>query len=291
MLEQVRLRDLGRLVEVLVTLALAIVVATQLWQTGWHAFAPLALAGPLFWLVFALDYLHGPVLAWFILRRRLPINRTAAAPILGREALNALLIPYSGDALLYRWARGAGFAPGKVFAVLKDSAIASALAGSLVTLALVIPLQEELGSALGLSPTVLALSLAALCAIPAAAMLVNRALGQPPLADLPFLLTMHMIRAIANTGLIALMWALLLPEIPLATWLLLAAARAAVARLPFVAQKDLALAALTLVLLPGAEQVAAVTALTGGLLTLTHGLVWLWSAYGSRAMARPAAAR
>jgi hypothetical protein len=83
--------------------------------------------------------------------------------------------------------------------------------------------------------------------------------------------------------LLALMWHFALPAVPLGLWLLLAATRLLVSRLPLVPNKDLLFANLAIVLIGQGDAVSRLVAFTAALTLLVH--VALLAAMGLYALA------
>jgi hypothetical protein len=65
------------------------------------------------------------------------------------------------------------------------------------------------------------------------------------------------LRVLATTGLTVLLWRLALPEVALGVWLLLAALRLLVARLPFLTNKDLVFANLAFLVIGRETEIGA----------------------------------
>jgi hypothetical protein len=64
-------------------------------------------------------------------------------------------------------------------------------------------------------------------------------------ADLVYVFTVHTLRILVGTGLNALVWHLILPQVSIGSWLLLSTIRLLLSRLPLLPNKDLAFAAIT----------------------------------------------
>ena len=226
---------------------------------------------PAFWLVFALYYL-GPVLAdWVIFRRLWGIPASGLFALTRKYVGNEILLGYIGEAYFYIWARDRVPMTGSPFGAVKDSAILSATVGnavSLVLLALAFPVLGRID--VGASGHALYLSLAFLVASSGAVLLFRRRLFSLPARELRFVATVHLARSITVIGLAGLMWHLALPGIWLGWWVLLAALRQLLSRLPFLPNKDIAFAALAALIVGGRTEIAALLTMIAGLLLLTH---------------------
>ncbi len=80
----------------------------------------------------------------------------------------------------------------------------------------------------------------------------------------------HAVRIIFTTAAIALMWHLLLPDVDFRWWLLLAAGRLLISRLPFLPNKDIMFAALAITIIGHDSEIAELIALITSLLLMTH---------------------
>jgi hypothetical protein len=226
---------------------------------------------PAFWLVFALYY-FGPVLAdWVIFRRLWGIPASGLFALTRKYVGNEILLGYIGEAYFYIWARDRVKMAGSPFGAVKDAAILSALVGnavSLVLLALAFPVLGRID--IGADGHALYLSLAFLVASSGAVLLFRRRLFSLPAPALRFVATVHLVRSVAVIGLAGLMWHLALPGIWLGWWVLLAALRQLLSRLPFLPNKDIAFAALAALIVGGQTEIAALLTMIAGLLLLTH---------------------
>ncbi|MBV9749350.1 MAG: hypothetical protein JO157_11090 [Acetobacteraceae bacterium] len=264
-----------RLITLNITAALVAIVIVKLHALGLAVFAPLGRVGAVFWLVFVADYLLTPAAERVIYRWRWGRRGEILPTLLQKQAANALLIPYSGETLLFAWARRNGVATKAAFAAVKDVALLSALAGSMGTIGLAAVGAGPLSKALGLSPAAMLASVGLLCSAPVLGLLINRSLSTDGMHKAPRIAAVQLARVMLNVGLVALMWRLLWPQVPASTWLMLSSGRLVVTRLPLIPQRDVALAAFTLVLLPGQQALTSAATITGALLMLAHVLVWV----------------
>ena len=226
---------------------------------------------PAFWLVFALYY-FGPVLAdWVIFRRLWGIPASGLYALTRKYVGNEILLGYIGEAYFYIWARDRVKMAGSPFGAVKDSAILSATVGnavSLVLLALAFPVLGRID--VGASGHALYLSLAFLVASSGAVLFFRRRLFSLPARELRLVAVVHLVRAVGVILLAGLMWHLALPGIWLGWWVLLAALRQLLSRLPFLPNKDIAFAALAALIVGGQTEIAALLTMIAGLLLLTH---------------------
>jgi hypothetical protein len=226
---------------------------------------------PAFWLVFACYYL-GPVLAeWLIFRRLWRIPASGLLALTRKFVGNELLFGYLGEAYFYIWARGRASMTGSPFGAIKDVAILSAVVGNVVTLAMLAiayPIFTRLDA--GTGGRTLYLSMAVLVASSLAVFLFRRRLFGLPGSELRFIASVHLARVLAVILLAGLMWHLALPGIWLGWWVLLAALRQLLSRLPFLPNKDLAFAGLAALIAGGQSDVVALLTMIAGLQLIAH---------------------
>ncbi len=262
----------GKWLSIAISVAVTVLVAYTLRGTDWSIIWPALTSSGLFWVVFAANYVHAPAAEALIFGRAWNTTEGLLAALFRKQTINALLVSYAGDALLLDWAHRRGIA---AFSAIKDSAILSGLVGSVATFLLVLPVWTPLSVALGLAPSSLLGSIGILAAIPLAALARRDLIFSASTKELCRIGAIHAARAFTNIVLVALCWHLLLPSAPIASWLMLAAARMVVSRLPLVPNKEIAAAAVAVAMFPGKPEVAGVIAATGVVLTFVHAAVWV----------------
>jgi hypothetical protein len=237
-------------------------------------FAKLWLAlptNPSFWIAFVAYYLALPASEWVIYRRLWGIPATGFGALLRKLVSNELLLGYSGELSFYAWARRKMGLATTPFAAIKDVSINSAIAGNVVTLAMIaLAWPSMILLHFGPAPREIALSAGILLLISVAALLFKRRLFSLPPADLRFVFGMHMARLAVTTLLSGVIWHSALPDVPLSLWVLLAALQLLVTRLPFVPNKDLVFAGLAMFVVGHDSQVAALIGIVAALILITH---------------------
>jgi hypothetical protein len=226
---------------------------------------------PLFWMVFAVSYLAGPLSEWVIFRRLWEIGPRAMGALVRKLVYNELLVGYLGEVYFYTWARKHLTLRGSPFGAVKDVAVLSAVIGNVVTLAFLaaaFPLLEMLP--LGGYGETIAWSLAFVIGTSLAAMLWRKSIFSLTRKELVFVAGVHLARILSTTALSALLWHLVLPETPLVLWLVLATLRLLISRLPFVPNKDVVFAGVAVLALGKDVEVAALMALMASLILATH---------------------
>lgn len=204
---------------------------------------------PFFWLVFAAYYLATPAVDFLIFRRlwRLPVSGFGA---LTRKFVgNEILLGYIGELHFYSWARARLRMVAAPFAAVKDVAILSAVAGNLVTLAVLAAAYPFLGKLhLGLAPHTIMLAVATTLGTSLVLLAFRGRLLTLAPRELAFVGAAQLGRVLLTTLLPALLWHLVLPGVALGWWLLLAALRLLLSRLPLLPNKDLVFAGLAVLL-------------------------------------------
>lgn len=251
-------------------LAVGLVAAAvlQLRGASAEALAMLLTLPPAVWGVFVLLYLVQPVADFVIYRRLWRLPGRGFAVMLRKVVINEIVFGYSGELYFYLWARrrpGLSDAP---FGAVKDVNLLSAL-GANVLLLILLPI-----AALGLHETDLARQFGpgvwpglAIVVASFGVLLFARRVFSLTGAELTYVAAIHAVRLAAYTGLTLLLWALALPDVPLAVWLALVTGRLLLARLPFLTNKDLVFANLLLILF-GAGSPSALLLATLALATL-----------------------
>jgi len=228
-----------------------------------------------FWSLFAISYLIGPAADWFIFRRVWGVGASAFGALTRKLIYNEMLVGYLGEVYFYGWARHNLKFVTTPFGAVKDVAVLSAFAGNVTTLGFLalalpfvslLPLQDHV--------TAIGFSLAFLIGTSLVIMLLRSSLFSLERKELSMIFAVHLSRIIATTILSAALWHLILPDVALAWWLLLATIRLLISRLPFVPNKEVVFAAIAVLAL-GEVEISALMALMAGLILATHMVVGL----------------
>jgi hypothetical protein len=229
---------------------------------------------PLFWLVFVATYVLGPVMDWIILRRIWGLGLGAFPALLRKQAANEVVLGYSGDAQLYVWARRTLGPEGRPFETLRDVAVTSALAGNLVTLAMLVlnaPIVQ--GLAKGTLFNTLLISTATIVLSSLAIFFFRRIVFALPPRQLAMTIIVHTIRILLSLVLTALLWKLLLPSVSMTALFLVGTLRMMMSRLPFVPAREALLAPLIVALLGDSAGLAGAVLFVATLMLAAHVVV------------------
>lgn len=227
---------------------------------------------PLFWAVFIVFYLQAPVLEWVIFHKlwNIPFGSGVAA-LVRKLVSNELVLGYLGEAQFYAWARARGTIAAAPFGAVKDVAILSALTGNAVTLIMLVFAWPLIASGqLGLPTREVFLSLGVVLLTSCAILLFRKKLFSLDRRDLWFITAVHIVRTILFILLSALLWHLILRQVSLGLWLVLATLRMLVSRLPLLPNKDIVFAGIAVFLLGHDLEIAALMTLMAGITLASH---------------------
>ena len=271
LIDNLRGSRLAALFSALVSLALLIAIALEIRGMDLGRIVDMIPASPLFWLVFVAWYVAGPASEWIIYRRLWRIPGWGFGALLRKMVSNELLLGYLGEAQFYAWARSRTHLTATPFGAIKDVAILSAFCGNLVSiamLALALPLLSEVASGGGMRSAFVSLGVVLVSSF--LMLLLRHRLFSLPGPDLRFIALVHFARCAAKAGLGALLWYLVLPQVPVTLWLVLSTLRLLVSRLPLLPNKEVVFAGLAVVLLGQHVAVASLLTLIAGLVVLAH---------------------
>ncbi len=233
-----------------------------------------------FWGLFAISYLIGPASDWFIFQRLWGVGASAFGVLIRKLIYNELLVGYLGEVYFYGWARRNLRFVTTPFGAVKDVAVLSAVAGNVTTLAFLamafpfarlVPLHNH-AAAIGWS-------LAFVIGTSLAVMLLRQSIFSLERKELRMVFAVHLSRILATAVLSAALWHLVLPDVPLSWWLVLATIRLLISRLPFVPNKDVMFAGIAVLALGDQVEMSALMVLMAGLILATHVLVGISLAF------------
>lgn len=226
---------------------------------------------PLFWALFALTYLVAPFSDWLIFRKLWNITGRAFGALVRKLIYNELVLGYLGEVYFYTWARRHLPMEATPFGAVKDVAIMSAVAGNIMTLALIAAAYPYLALLpLDQYGDDIAWSLAVVVALSLVPFLLRRQIFSLTRGELWMVFGVHTARIVGTTVLTAVLWALVLPDVAIGWWLVLAAIRMLVSRLPFVTNKDIVFAGIAVLALGQDVEIAALMAMMAALILSTH---------------------
>ena len=254
-----------------ISLAVLVAVILELRNVNFAEVLAMLPHKPLFWVVFAASYLAAPLADWMIFRRLWRIPAAGFAALLRKLIGNELLLGYVGELYFYTWSRRRTEMTSAPFGAIKDVAILSAMAGNAVTLGMLALAYPLLGTLhLGLDGKTLLTSVAVVLASSSAVLFLRKKLFSLPRNELVFVSGVHIVRIFLTAGLNAWAWHLVLPEVDLQWWLLLAAMRLLLSRLPLLPNKDIVFAGLAVFLIGHDAEIGALMTMMASLILVTH---------------------
>ena len=249
-------------------------IGHELFDKGLEGLTRTAPASWLFYLVFVLNYMVGPTFDYIIYRRLWNIPWSGMIALHRKRIANDVVLGYSGEAYFYAWARQRTKMVAAPFGAVKDVTILSALAGNAITLlllAMAMPLASEM-----LTPAQYKTGLISACVMLGTSLpflLLSRRVFSLGRTELWKVFGIHIGRLLSDSLLVATAWAFALPGVGFGTWILLAAARMLVSRLPFVPSKELLFAGFAIVLIGQGEALTEMLAFTAALTLLLHAVL------------------
>ena len=250
------------------TVAMVAGLGWQLFHRGLADLGRTVPDSPLFYVCFALFFMTLPVFDFVIFRRLWNIPIGGLAALTKKRIANDVVVTYSGEAYFYSWARANAKLVAAPFGAIKDVSILSAIAGNVVTLAMV-AVTLSLGHDL-LQPDQFRGGIwsgVILVAISLPFLLFSRQVFSLSRGQLWEVFWLHCIRIVVSNFLIALAWHVAMPGVSLGMWAFLTAIRMLVSRLPIVPNKDMAFPLIVNLLIGGREAVVQLLAF-GAALTL-----------------------
>jgi hypothetical protein len=218
---------------------------------------------PLFWMVFVAFFMTGSLLDWVIFHRlwKIPFWSGLAA-LMRKQVSNELVLGYLGEAQFYAWARSRGNMIAAPFGAVKDVAILSALTGNGVTLIMLVLAWPLISSGqLGMPTRDVFLSLGVVLLTSCAILVFRKKLFSLDGRELWFITGVHLVRTVVFIVVSALLWHLVLNQVSLGLWLVLATLRMLVSRLPLLPNKDIVFAGIAVFLLGHDMEIAALMTL------------------------------
>lgn len=253
------------------SLALLAALGSRLATIGFAELLRGVPASPVFWIAFGAYYLALPASEWLIFRRLWNIPPAGFAALLRKLVSNEVLFGYSGEAYFYAWARRHVQMAAAPFGAIKDVSILSAVAGNLMTLAMLALAWPVIGR---ISPDfhgrTVALSAAVIIGLSLALLAFRQRIFSLPRAELRMIFAVHVGRLLLTTFLSGVMWHSALPTVSMGWLLILATLQLLVTRLPFVPNKDIVFASAAFFLIGHDGAIGPLIAMIAALILLVH---------------------
>ncbi len=262
------------------TVAMVVGLARELFGSGLAGLTRSVPTDPRFYLAFGLLYMVPQSYDFLIFRRLWGLPLAGLAALTKKRIANDVVMGYSGETYFYAWARARAKIVAAPFGAVKDVSIMSAMAGNTITLvmiAVVLPLGIEL-----LTPAQAKMvwgSAAVVIATTLPFLIFSRRVFSLSRPMLRWIFSIQCLRVATGSTLLALAWHFALPEISVAMWLFLAAARLLVSRLPLVPNKDLLFANFAILLIGRDRALSELMAFIAASNLLVH--IALLAAFGA----------
>lgn len=225
-----------------------------------------------FWVLYVIFYLQGPLLDWVIFRRlwNIPLV-TGMMALLRKLVSNELVLGYLGEAQFYAWARARANLSAAPFGAIKDVAILSALIGNAVTVVMLVLAWPLVSSgSLGVPTQSIFVSLGVVLLISCAILVLRKKLFSLERRELWFISAIHLFRIIAFIAFSAFLWHLVLPDVSVGLWMVLATLRMLVSRLPLLPNKDIVFTGIAVFVLGHDIEVAALMTMMAAVALASH---------------------
>lgn len=253
------------------TLLMVAALAHELFDTGLAGLRQRLPSNPLFYLVFMVYYLSPPTFDYVIFRRLWSIPLSGMAALHKKRISNEVLVGYSGEAYFYAWARQRTQMVAAPFGAVKDVTILSAIAGNAVTLAMIVlALPFGIGLLTGEQRNYVWGSIAIIVASSLPFMIFSKRVFSLARDTLWWIFGLHCLRIVTGSLLVAVAWHLAMPGVSVGFWLLMAAGRLLVWRLPLVPNKEVAFATIAGMVIGQGDALSELMALIAALTLVLH---------------------
>jgi hypothetical protein len=249
------------------TVAMIVGLVRQLLKSGLVGLSHATPDSWLYYVAFVLLYLAPPIGDYIIFRKlwRIPIDGLGA--LMKKRIANEVVLGYSGEAYFYAWARQRAQMVAAPFGAVKDVLVLSAMAGNLMTLAMTALALPWLPP-LYVRPALIGIGVMVAMSLPF--LIFSRRVFSLDRGTLWWVFAVHVGRLVLGTLLIALAWHFALPGVAIGAWMILAATRLMVSRLPFIPNKDLVFSTVAIAVLPENSDLSSLMAFTAAAILLAH---------------------
>lgn len=272
--------DLGKRIlkwsQRLINVGIIVWLAYELSQIGWLKVWHSLPANPLFYVLFLLTFFQLPLFQILIYRITWSFDTLASFPIfLLKRFYNKDVLGYSGEVYFFAWAKRTLSISGKqIFKTIKDNNIISSVASTLISLGLLgifvlagqIKILEWM---VNQNQTYFIAGLLLIIIVVFLFVKFRHFVISMPLSTAYEIFGIQMFRLLLNHTFTLLMYYVVVPDIPIYIWFTLIAVEIILSRIPFIPNRDLLFASLSIML--AGKMGAPEDAIAG--ITLTKGVL------------------
>ncbi|HEX8419699.1 MAG TPA: hypothetical protein VF638_06770 [Sphingomonas sp.] len=254
-----------------VTIAMLVGLGRELFGSGLAGLGRTVPRNPLFYFAFAALYITPPLVDYVIFRRLWNIPLSGFVALIKKRIANDVVMGYSGEAYFYAWARARAHLVAAPFGAVKDVSILSAIAGNMITLAMIaIALPVVRGLIPGEMMRYVYGSLLVIVATSLPFFVFSKRVFSLTRETLWWVFSMQCLRIVAGAALLALAWHFALPGVSIGLWLFLTAGRLLFSRLPLLPNKDLLFANFAILFIGHDHALSELIAFTAAAVLLVH---------------------
>lgn len=221
-------------------------LAYQLTDVGWGKVWRALPTTPWFYIILLLMYATLPVTEAVLYGKAWNARfRDLLPALLRKRVLNNEVIGYSGEAYFYLWMRGrTNLSSGDILRTIKDNTIISSIASTTVAFSLLAIFFltgqiDLLKQYLPDATTTLAAGVAVVIVVVSLGVAFRRAIFSLPARLLWMIGAGHLIRFLLKNGLQVVQWIVVVPDVPVGTWITLIALHIVISQIPFLPARSL----------------------------------------------------
>ena len=221
-------------------------IAYQLFEIGWGEVLRSLPTEPLFYLLFFVSFFTLSIAEIFIYRQVWPLPRWKLfKAFLTKRVYNDEVMGYSGEVYLFAWAqKNLGINAKEIAKNVRDNNILSAAASNTVAVVLIglliftdiISVEDVFGN-VGVVHVLGGLFIVAIVSV--LFVQYREYIFSLPLRTSLIVFGIYLTRFVIHHALLVAQWAVVLPDVPLSTWLIFAIAIIIVKRIPFIPSREL----------------------------------------------------
>jgi hypothetical protein len=261
------MKKLARLAQAAIIGLVCYYLMTKVSAIGWSEVVSSLPTTPWFYLAFLAMYFAFPIAEWCVYQKLWgPKVRGRFDVFLRMRIYNYAVLSYSGEAYVALWgSANIDQSKRKTLAMVKDSHILSALSSNSLTIALLILFfttgqLEQITGANPSYPLYVAVAFFLSAVLIPLVVWFRRQILYIDGKTATMVFAIHFTRLLAVVGFQVAQWAIVMPYVPLDTWLLFLTAQYVLTRIPFLPNSDLLFAGVGLTLLSYVDAPHAVLA-------------------------------